>query len=302
MPTGPYSGLGVTGTQMEARGEACEGGVNGGATWTHLAPVIITLLINQSEFHNGFRHGGWLHVRDNMRKECKCHGMSGSCTVKTCWWRLPYFRQVGDVLKDRFDGASRVVVRSVGANARNPNDRRPNRRRKTKRQKRKSLRLFRPFNPNLKPPSKKDLVYLEDSPDFCVRNKKLGILGTRGRECNRTSIGLDGCDLMCCGREYHTRVVEEEKRCSCTFQWCCEVKLYNNNETSVQQQRDQCTTINKTSVQRDQCKTRPVYNELCVQRDQRTTRPVYNNETSVQRDQRTTTRPVYNTVYTVDCQ
>lgn len=45
-----------------------------------------------------------------MRQECKCHGMSGSCTVKTCWMRLPAFRQVGDNLKDRFDGASRVMV------------------------------------------------------------------------------------------------------------------------------------------------------------------------------------------------
>lgn len=45
-----------------------------------------------------------------MRQECKCHGMSGSCTVKTCWMRLPNFRLVGDNLKDRFDGASRVMV------------------------------------------------------------------------------------------------------------------------------------------------------------------------------------------------
>lgn len=45
-----------------------------------------------------------------MRQECKCHGMSGSCTVKTCWMRLPVFRLVGDNLKDRFDGASRVMV------------------------------------------------------------------------------------------------------------------------------------------------------------------------------------------------
>lgn len=45
-----------------------------------------------------------------MRQECKCHGMSGSCTVKTCWMRLPNFRMVGDNLKDRFDGASRVQV------------------------------------------------------------------------------------------------------------------------------------------------------------------------------------------------
>lgn len=50
------------------------------------------------------------HVQAEMRQECKCHGMSGSCTVKTCWMRLPTFRIVGDNLKDRFDGASRVMV------------------------------------------------------------------------------------------------------------------------------------------------------------------------------------------------
>lgn len=50
------------------------------------------------------------HVQSEMRQECKCHGMSGSCTVKTCWMRLPNFRLVGDNLKDRFDGASHVMV------------------------------------------------------------------------------------------------------------------------------------------------------------------------------------------------
>ncbi|XP_042863192.1 protein Wnt-1-like [Penaeus japonicus] len=167
---------------------------------------------------------GRLHVKSEMRKECKCHGMSGSCTVKTCWWRLPYFRRVGDALKDRFDGASRVSVKNAG-NARASNNRQRNRRRKnTRRRRRKSYALLKPYNPDHKPPSKKDLVYLEDSPDFCVRDRKLGIKGTHGRECNKTSIGVDGCDLMCCGREYHTRVIEVHERCSCTFQWCCVVK------------------------------------------------------------------------------
>lgn len=58
-----------------------------------------------------------------MRQECKCHGMSGSCTVKTCWMRLANFRVISDNLKDRFDGASRVMVsnsaRSNKANADN---------------------------------------------------------------------------------------------------------------------------------------------------------------------------------------
>lgn len=54
------------------------------------------------------------HVQSEMRQECKCHGMSGSCTVKTCWMRLPNFRVIGDNLKDRFDGASRVQVGNNG--------------------------------------------------------------------------------------------------------------------------------------------------------------------------------------------
>lgn len=36
--------------------------------------------------------------------------MSGSCTVKTCWMRLPNFRVIGDNLKDRFYDASRVQI------------------------------------------------------------------------------------------------------------------------------------------------------------------------------------------------
>ncbi|XP_068238526.1 protein Wnt-1-like [Palaemon carinicauda] len=125
---------------------------------------------------------------------------------------------------DRFDGASRVLLKNAG-NARTANDRRRNRRRKNrKKKKKKYYKFLKPYNQDHKPPTKKDLVYLEDSPDFCVRNRKLGIRGTSGRECNKTSIGVDGCDLMCCGREFHTRVVEVQERCSCTFQWCCEVK------------------------------------------------------------------------------
>lgn len=97
-----------------------------------------------------------------MRQECKCHGMSGSCTVKTCWMRLPPFRVVGDNLKDRFDGASRVEpgnaasLRPAGKKSR-------------------YLFTLKPHNPEHKPPGSKDLVYLEQSPSFCERNPRLGI-------------------------------------------------------------------------------------------------------------------------------
>lgn len=39
-------------------------------------------------------------------------------------------------------------------------------------------------------------VYLESSPDYCEADPDKGILGTRGRHCNISSHGIDGCDLV----------------------------------------------------------------------------------------------------------
>ena len=47
--------------------------------------------------------------------------------------------------------------------------------------------------------------------------------GTSGRECNATSLLIDGCQLMCCGKGYRTEIYTAKKRCHCTFEWCCEV-------------------------------------------------------------------------------
>ncbi|XP_070569792.1 protein Wnt-1-like [Ptychodera flava] len=161
--------------------------------------------------HNN--EAGRNNVRTNMRQECKCHGMSGSCQVKTCWMRLPTFRAVGDNLKERFDGASLVALTNTG------NPRITRRRKKVK----PSL-YFDVVDSNHKKPTDKDLVYFEESPDFCEPNKRVGSLGTTGRQCNNTSLGIDGCDLLCCGRGYKSDVEEVTERCSCTFHWCCQVK------------------------------------------------------------------------------
>lgn len=133
-----------------------------------------------------------------MRTECKCHGLSGSCTLRTCWRKMPSFRDVGNRLKERFDGAAKVIPSNDG-------------------------RRFIPEGATIKPPGRVDLVYSEESPDFCRANRKTGSLGTQGRECNATSPGVDGCELLCCGRGYRTRKVLEKVNCNCVFRWCCEV-------------------------------------------------------------------------------
>ena len=156
-------------------------------------------------------------VFSEMRQECKCHGMSGSCTVRTCWMRLPTFRAVGDVLKDRFDGASRVIYGNKGSN----------------RASRVELHHLEPENPAHKPPSPHDLVYFEKSPNFCTSSGKMGTAGTAGRACNSSSPGLDGCELLCCGRGFRTRTQRVTERCNCTFHWCCHVSCLNCTNTQV---------------------------------------------------------------------
>ncbi|OWF49989.1 protein Wnt-4a-like [Mizuhopecten yessoensis] len=139
-------------------------------------------------------------VEDNMMKQCKCHGVSGSCELKTCWRAMPTFRNIGQIIKEKFDGATEVKL--------DRNKLRP--------------RLI-PVNPQFKPHTNSDLVYLIASPDFCEPDPKTGSLGTTGRVCNKTSKAIDGCDLMCCGRGYETRRRKIVDRCSCKFHWCCYV-------------------------------------------------------------------------------
>lgn len=51
-----------------------------------------------------------------------------------------------------------------------------------------------------------------------------GSFGTTDRICNATSLGLDGCRYLCCGRGYRTIENDVDIKCNCKFVWCCQVK------------------------------------------------------------------------------
>ncbi|XP_037789093.1 protein Wnt-6-like [Penaeus monodon] len=139
---------------------------------------------------------GRLAVQRHLQPHCKCHGLSGSCTHRTCWKRLPTFRSIGARLKEKFRQAIKVTPSNDGTS-------------------------IRPVGQLTV--SDEDLIFLEDSPDFCRPNKRTGSLGTYGRVCNVTANDMSGCDLMCCGRGIRQEVLELEENCRCRFKFCCEV-------------------------------------------------------------------------------
>ncbi|GAB1864411.1 Protein Wnt [Camponotus japonicus] len=170
--------------------------------------------------HNN--QAGRLAVASNMQIRCKCHGMSGSCELKTCWKVTPDFRIVGKILKERFRSAVLVTQSNLGSvtpsvRIRGSRRRRPDRQRQRKHhgRRRKPRDLA------------KQLFYYQKSPNFCERDSTTDIAGTAGRKCNKTSTAGDGCASLCCGRGYNVVRQRRTELCHCKFRWCCMVKCQN---------------------------------------------------------------------------
>lgn len=79
--------------------------------------------------------------------------------MRTCWLKLPSFSEVAHRLRDRYDGSSKVIARNDGTS-------------------------FMTEGLSIKPPTKQDLVYTEESPDFCKPNPKIGSLGKLSIFCD----------------------------------------------------------------------------------------------------------------------
>lgn len=75
--------------------------------------------------------------------------------MKVCWRVLTPFRAIGEKIREKFEGAFRVkaVRRSLNKNG-----------------KINKMRL-KPVLKDMKRPTKKDLVFMDDSPTYCDRNE-----------------------------------------------------------------------------------------------------------------------------------
>ncbi|EFX86385.1 putative secreted signaling factor WNT9 [Daphnia pulex] len=139
-------------------------------------------------------------VEQLVKRTCKCHGVSGSCSVKTCWNQLAAFSETAAVIKNRYDNAVQVNVeirenashlRTVSVSA---GDHRVDR---------------------------KELIYQQRSPDFCVANPLSP--GTTDRQCLRG----ENCDILCCGRGYNVHRLTVSTPCKCKLILCCQVECQN---------------------------------------------------------------------------
>ena len=170
--------------------------------------------------------------------------------MKTCWNSAPPFREVGTLLKEKYENAAKVQVYEAlcsvhafyifiissyiktpefvyyfelmdfthikvyfqvdNTNSANGKLRALVMRKKGRRKRRTK-------------PEPTGLVFFEKSPNFCELINELDSFGTRGRYCNKSSDGIDNCETLCCGRGFDTLKVQRTERCHCRFHWCCYV-------------------------------------------------------------------------------
>ncbi|XP_063547392.1 uncharacterized protein LOC134754872 [Cydia strobilella] len=123
-----------------------------------------------------------------MRTKCTCHGVSGSCSVRTCWRALPPLARVAAALAGEAARAGPL---------------RPRRRARR---------------------AKPRLRYVTPSPDYCEPDPAAGSLGTHGRRCNASAgNAAGGCGRLCCGRGRRAVRSTRLERCHCRYHWCCRV-------------------------------------------------------------------------------
>uniref|UniRef100_A0A175C7A9 Protein Wnt n=1 Tax=Halisarca dujardinii TaxID=2583056 RepID=A0A175C7A9_HALDU len=137
---------------------------------------------------------GRLVVKSNLQVQCRCFGLSGTCSIKICHAALPNFDLVGQKLYGSY-GNAKKVVRSSGTPVLTPVDSRT-------------------------PLGQTDLVYLLDPPSYCDRDDRYGSLGTQGRYCKVDSVGVDSCGHLCCGRGYRVEYLEVPELCNCRLTDC----------------------------------------------------------------------------------
>lgn len=148
---------------------------------------------------------------NRTEQECACHGLSGSCTIQTCYTKVQELSDIGNELSLKYSGAVKVVKEE------------------------NSTRLISAYS-NRDDPSEDDLVYVSESPNFCVRDLARGVVGTEGRLCIPNGDGPDSCQSLCCDNGFYTRSYSQPKEV-CRFVWCCYIECVEEGTDEITEHR-----------------------------------------------------------------
>lgn len=133
--------------------------------------------------------------------QCKCHGVSGTCTVKTCYSPLTDIDTIALKIKEKFSSACHVESNGHTVSSWVP----------------KKNGVCSSFTEN-------DLIF-RGVYDFCIPNPILGSTGVVGRICEPHTNGPDSCEKVCrqCNKEIVKvmHLVREER--DCRFHFCCDI-------------------------------------------------------------------------------
>ncbi|KAF2900508.1 hypothetical protein ILUMI_05678 [Ignelater luminosus] len=163
--------------------------------------------------HNNFV--GRQIVQSTMIKKCKCHGVSGSCSLQTCWMQVAPFTKIANMLQQRYKRAIKIDLENTSNKILHGNS--------------SPASTIVERHPYISP---KRLVFLEYSPDYCMANSTTGWTGTKGRMCSRSRLEKTSlaekrsCKTICrsCGHRVRKHKKQIEVMCKCSFKWCCEVQ------------------------------------------------------------------------------
>ncbi|XP_066138414.1 protein Wnt-9a-like [Euwallacea fornicatus] len=122
-------------------------------------------------------------ARRKTEKKCTCHGLSGACNLQTCFMRVSPFLNVTRDLKQLYHKA--IQVESENTIHEMPN----------------------------KMKKKKQLLFLDPTPNVCDSNHKSWLLPVTGRKCGN----IDSCATLCCSHGYHTAVEIMPDYCNCSW-------------------------------------------------------------------------------------
>lgn len=118
-----------------------------------------------------------------MHEECHCHGVSGSCELRTCRLRPAKLTDI-----------SSEIYNNIYLKA----------------------RYIEPFD-YIDFESKNQLFYARKSIDYCRSNVLIDYqIIQKGREC----FNEDSCKKVCCNRGYETQTeIKLIENCNCYFSW-----------------------------------------------------------------------------------